>query len=68
MKTPTPPTRFQPTLRHYHRHQADDPSSWDTWVGIRSSPGRAKWWRRAGAAVVALAFAGVIAAVIEQMR
>ncbi|MDB6076373.1 MAG: hypothetical protein JWO82_120 [Akkermansiaceae bacterium] len=70
MKPPQTPSRFQSNHRHYHRHQSDDPNSWDNWVSgattRRSKPVRL--WKRLGIAAGILAFAGVVALLVYQLR
>jgi hypothetical protein len=70
MKPPQTPSRFQSNHRHYHRHQADDPNTWDNWVTGGSARPRktGKLWKRLGVAAGILAFAGVVALLIYQLR
>ncbi len=40
MSSPDPRSRFQSNYRHYHRHRAGSPGSWETWIGETPHPKR----------------------------
>lgn len=67
MRSSNPRSRFQPNYRHYHRHRAGLPSSWDLWVGgdIREKDdGAGKVLRRTAVFTALMTVATLVAALL----
>ncbi len=72
-QTPEDRSRFTAPVRHYHRTDSRPRRTWDDWVdGVSAKPGgtrsRLKIIKIAGVILALLALAGIIVALVIEMR